>query len=517
MDRREFLRLSAFGTAAFTARRFLEPLQPRSFIYSGPQSTPVFLPNIELELAATPGQHQIVSAKPTKTWEYNAKLLKGRPGTLHQSESYLGPDIHLRTGDKVRVRFRNGVPETTIVHWHGLVVPELMDGHPCLVIPQGGEFIYEFEVKNRAGHYWYHPHPHDRTGPQTYRGLAGNLFVHDDEESSLRLPPGEHEISLVIQDRTFDSDHQLTYLAGPMDAMNGFLGDRIVVNGAPDRELKLATATYRLRFLNASNSRIYKLAWSDGRPMSLIGTDGGLLERPVTKPYLVLAPAERADVILDLGREALSSSLELRSLAFPAPQMMMGMGGRGMMGGRMGAQSGLPQGSRFSVLRVRVQRTEKSPFRLPERLSQPGFLSPQAAENPKQPRVYSLSFARMRWLLNESTFEMEAAEENETFKAGSVHLVEFSNSGMGMMQMSHPMHLHGGQFQVLKRTAGSEEMMASLREGLMDEGWKDTVLVMPGERVQLMMRFPSYKGLFLYHCHNLEHEDMGMMRNYRLT
>lgn len=190
------------------------------------------------------------------------------------------------------------------------------------------------------------------------------------------------------------------------------------------------------------------------------------------------------------------------------------------MGGRMGAPSGLPQGSAFRVLRLRVLRKENSRFRLPARLSQPGFLSRQAVENPDQLRVYSLSFMRMQWLLNDSTFEMEAAKENEIFKAGSVQLIEFSNSGMGMMgmmQMSHPMHLHGGQFQLLKRTAGSDDMSAALREGLTDEGWKDTILVMPGERVQLMMRFPSFKGLFLYHCHNLEHEDMGMMRNYRVT
>ena len=86
-----------------------------------------------------------------------------------------------------------------------------MDGHPRLVIPTGAQYLYEFEVQDRAGHYWYHPHPDDRTGPQVYRGLAGHLFVSDDEESSLGLPSGEHEIPLVIQDRTFDGNHQLTY------------------------------------------------------------------------------------------------------------------------------------------------------------------------------------------------------------------------------------------------------------------------------------------------------------------
>jgi FtsP/CotA-like multicopper oxidase with cupredoxin domain len=217
------------------------------------------------------------------------------------------------------------------------------------------------------------------------------------------------------------------------------------------------------------------------------------------------------------------SSFELRSLPFPAPQMMMGrgMGGgmRGGMGRGMGRVSGLEQGSEFRVLRIRVERREKAAFILPARLSQPGFLRLQEAGNANQPRVFPLSFMRMQWSLNGSTFEMEGVKENETFKAGSIQALAFRNISMGMMQMAHPMHLHGGQFQVLKRTrgAGSAGLATALDEGLTDEGWKDTVLVLPGEEVLLLMRFPQFKGLFLYHCHILEHEDRGMMRNYRLT
>jgi len=525
VDRREFLESIALSAMALSGRRLIAPLES----LTAPQSKPAFTPNVELELAARPAQHAIFPGKPTSTWSYTGKLLKGRAGTFEDSGSYLGPTIRLRRGDKVRVHFRNELPETTIVHWHGLVVPELMDGHPRLVIPTGAQYLYEFEVQNRAGHYWYHPHPDDRTGPQVYRGLGGHLFVHDDEESALRLPSGEHEIPLVIQDRTFDGDKQLTYISGHMESMTGFLGERILVNGTPGKELKLGTGVYRLRFLNASNSRIYKLAWSNGMPFTLIGTDGGLLERPVKKPYLVLAPAERADVGLDLSGQTVGSSFELRSRPFPAPQMMMmgrGMGGRmaggmgrGMGGAMRGSAAAMELGSEFRVLRVRVERKEKSAFRLPARLSQPGFLRLQDAENADQPRVFPLSFMRMQWFLNDSTFEMEAVKENEVFKAGSIQALGFRNASMGMMQMAHPMHLHGGQFQVLKRDAPADRdgLAASLREGLTDEGWKDTVLVMPGEQVLLLMRLPPFKGLFLYHCHILEHEDMGMMRNYRLT
>jgi FtsP/CotA-like multicopper oxidase with cupredoxin domain len=194
------------------------------------------------------------------------------------------------------------------------------------------------------------------------------------------------------------------------------------------------------------------------------------------------------------------------------------MMGRGM---RMSA---VEQGAELKILSLRVTRKEKSSFRMPERLSQPAFDDQHQAENAGNARIFPLSFFRMQWSLNESTFELESVKDNEIWKAGSLQLFEFQNTnrggrGMGsMMQMAHPMHVHGGQFQVLQRTgsSGAEAMAESLSGGFTDQGWKDTVLVLPGETVRLLMRFPEFKGLFLYHCHNLEHEDMGMMRNYRL-
>jgi FtsP/CotA-like multicopper oxidase with cupredoxin domain len=503
LSRRAFLSLPlAAPFAGFAGRALAQPTQS-------------FVPDVVLELTAQRTRHEIFPGTLTNTWSYTGKQVKGRAGALKDSGSYLGPTIRLRRGDKVRVIFHNALAEPTIIHWHGLAVPAPMDGHPRLAIPTGGQYLYEFEVQERAGHYWYHPHPDERTGPQVYGGLAGHLFVHDDEESALRLPSDDHEIPLVLQDRTFTRDRQLVYLSNHMEAMGGFLGEQILVNGAAAQELNLGTGVYRLRFLNGSNSRIYKLAWSNGMPVTLIGTDGGLLERPLQKPYLVLAPAERADVILDLSGQRVGSSLELRSLRYPAPQVMMGRG----MGGTMGRSAGLGQGSDFQVLRVRAGRSEQAGYRLPTRLSEPRFLRLQQAENAGRPRVFPLSFMRMQWFLNDRTFKMDEVSENETFKAGGANVIEFRNVNRGMMQMAHPMHLHGGQFQVLKRTAagGADGLAAALNQGFTDEGWKDTVLVLPGESVQVLMRFPQFKGLFLYHCHILEHEDMGMMRNFRLS
>ena len=111
--------------------------------------------------------------------------------------SYLGPIIKVYRGEKIRIRFKNSIPEESIVHWHGLHVPAIMDGHPRYVIPQGQSYLYEFEVKNRAGTYWYHPHPHGRTGPQVYMGLAGLFLVSDEEEQAVGLPDDEYDVPLV--------------------------------------------------------------------------------------------------------------------------------------------------------------------------------------------------------------------------------------------------------------------------------------------------------------------------------
>lgn len=473
-----------------------------------------FIPDIEFDLTAQPARSQILPGDPTSVWSYKGVLRKGRAGTLTESGTYLGPLVRVRRGDKVRVRFQNQLSEATIVHWHGVDLPESADGHPRLVIPPGEIYVYEFEVINRAGQYFYHPHPHERTGSEVYRGLAGLFIVEDDEERSLGLPFGDHEIPVVLQDRRFDSANQFLYLNNRMEAMTGFVGDRVLINGAASRSLSLGTGVYRLRFLNGSNSRIYKLAWSNGLPFTVIGTDGGLLERSVQKPYLTLGPAQRADTILDLTAQPQGSSLQLKSISFPAAAMQMMGGGMGRM-----IRTALPQGAEFDVLRVGVDKREHSRFELPPRLADAGFLNPRDAENAGRPHSFSLSFRRMQWFLNGSTFDMMRVKDNEIFRAGSLRMIEFRNEAMGMMGLIHPIHIHGRHFQVMGRfgTPFSSELAAALSEGIIDEGWRDTVLVLPGETVRLLVRFSDYKGLFLYHCHSLEHEDMGMMRNFRLT
>lgn len=322
-----------------------------------------------------------------------------------------------------------------------------------------------------------------------------------------------------------DGDNQFAYAAHEMMGHTGsFLGDRILVNGQPDFGLEVATRAYRLRLLNGSNSRIYKLAWSDGMPLTVIGTDGGLLGAPVTRNYITLAPSERIELLADFSSYALDTKLELRSLDFS------GTSG-GEMGGMGFEHQSQPDGTPFSVLTVHVARRENAIFVVPKNLT--AIPVPQVANavNANTPRQFTLTRGHMKWLINERSFELNDVADDESVAFGALESWEFVNiSGGGMMGggmmggegmgggMAHPMHIHGVQFRVIDRkvTPESASQWETVGRGFVDEGWKDTVLVMPGETVKLLLQFEKYPGMFLYHCHNLEHEDMGMMRNYRI-
>ena len=488
------------------------------------QPAPAATPDVEIVLTAAQAEVSLRPGAPTRVWQFHAKLVRGPAGTVTPMPgSYLGPMLRLRKGQRVRIHFENRLGEPSIVHWHGLDVPERADGHPRLAVDHGRDYTYDFEVGNRAGTCWYHPHPHMRTAAQVYQGLAGLLLVSDAEEEALQLPAGDGELPCVLQDRRFDAKNQLVYLnAAPrggmgrgggmgmgggmgqmMEAMNGWLGDTVLVNGRVQPSLDVDRRTYRVRMLNGSNARFYKLAWSDGAPMTVIGGDGGLLDRPRTQRALTLAPGQRADVLLDLSTRAAGDSVQLLSLGFPADHA----GSVGMMG----ATPPVPQGAPLTLMRLRLSGRQGARVRLPDRLSTLDWRAAPAAPVRRVP----LTFMRMTWLLDGRTFDMDEVSGAETVKAGSTQVWEIANQPNPMgMAMAHPIHVHGTQFRVLSRTGGSAN---ALREGIHDAGGTDTVVVLPGETVRVQFTFSRHPGLYLYHCHILEHEDMGMMRNLRIT
>ncbi|MEX2473159.1 MAG: multicopper oxidase domain-containing protein [Gemmatimonadota bacterium] len=416
------------------------------------------------------------------------------------------PTLRMRRGERVGLTLENGLPEETILHWHGLDVPEAADGHPRLAIPPGSRYDYAFDVRDRAGLYWYHPHTHMRTGAQTYRGMAGLLVVEDEEESALGLPSGDREIPLVLQDRRASGGAPLEYRAAGMgpDRMIGYLGDTPFANGVAHATTTVARGTYRLRILNASNARIFQLGLSDGRPLTLIGTDGGLLERPASVERVMVATGERIDVLADFSSARPGDRIYLRSFAFEIPGMMgmgrgMGRGMGGMIGGMMG---GLPQGAAMDLLELVVEDGPAEPaFELPDRLS---GIPERPVDGSTPSRSFRFESMMMNHTINGRTFEMERVDARVPLGRTEVWTIENPS------QLPHPVHVHAGQLRVRSRTGGRGRVMP------WETGLKDTVLVLPGERVEVVVRFEEHRGLFLVHCHNLEHEDMGMMLNFQV-
>ncbi len=189
-----------------------------------------------------------------------------------------------------------------------------------------------------------------------------------------------------------------------------------------------------------------------------------------------------------------------------------------MMGGMMGGIGGalLPNGADSEVLRVRVETEADATQSLPPTLSTIERYRAEDAVNGTAPRIFAASSAMMMgWLLNGRTFEMGAVAANEIVTRNTLEMWELVNT-TGSMEMMHPLHIHGVQFQIVERSIvqGRAAGWETVRHGYVDEGWKDTLLLMPGERAKVLLRFVDYTGTYLYHCHNLEHEDQGMMRNY---
>jgi FtsP/CotA-like multicopper oxidase with cupredoxin domain len=386
------------------------------------------------------------------------------------------------------------------------VVPQDQDGQPSDAVPPGATYDYDFIVDNPPGTYWYHPHPHGRTGEQVYRGLAGLLIIHGDEP---QLPAGDNDLPLVLQDRTLGADGQLRYVKTMHDQMAGFVGQTLVSNGVTDLTVDVRREPYRLRLLNGANSRTHYLTWSNGQPLTAVATDGNLLPEAVDVDGLVLTPAQRTDVWVDFSSFEPGQRLELLSAdTFIESGSMMGSG----MGNQMG--SDLELDSVVAATFV-VTDSEPSPGSLPDSLGPTPSFGVADAVNAGDPKEITLSTRQARHWINNAQWEGREASDLETVAANTVELWEFVNQS----PMAHPMHLHGKSFLVAGRSWDDDSASgswATIEPGIIDAGLRDTVLVWPGQRVQIAVPFAEHRGYFLYHCHILEHEDGGMMRNFRV-
>lgn len=439
--------------------------------------------DVEIILSAKPKNISLFEGKTTAVLGYEAQLVQGDSSVLSSFKTgYMGPTLRFKQGQKVRIIFENHLQEKSIVHWHGLHLEEKYDAHPSYAIESNNTYIYEFTVNQRPGTYWYHPHPHGRTAYQIYHGLAGMLIIEGGHEDSYDLPSGEFDLNYCIQDRLFHEDNSLSYLEnGGHDLMMGMMGDRLFINGQRPKVERVSKDGYRIRLLNGSNARLYKLAWSDGQLLTIIGNDGGLLEKPEQRQYLYLAPGERVDLYRNFSSAKLGDSPKLQSVPF---------------------QKG--QGQPFTLTSFEVISEGKSHNVLPKQFSTIEKLDPRLATNFNSPKKFSLEMGSAGWTIDGLSYTMKEVRQKETVELNTMEIWEFENK----MGMPHPIHIHGSQFQVLSRSAADI--------GFMDSGWKDTVLIAGGETVRLIKRFDDFTGFFPFHCHNLEHGSQGMMRDFRV-
>lgn len=219
---------------------------------------------------------------------------------------YLGPTLQMQMGERVRLNVGNKLSENSNLHWHGFLVPARSDGGAALVVQPGETWRPEFEVVQRASTNWYHSHLMEHTGEQVYKGLAGMMIIEDGESEKLGIPGeyGVDDIPVIVQDRNFNQDGSFRYVTEYADMVKGIQGDTILVNGTASPHFIVRTQKLRLRILNAANARTFMFGFDDEREFLQIASDGGLLEAPLPRTRMILAPAERAEIIVDLANGA---------------------------------------------------------------------------------------------------------------------------------------------------------------------------------------------------------------------
>ncbi len=439
-----------------------------------------------VNLKAMSGRHAFVPGKPVHTYGYSAPIL--------------GPVVRLRRGDEVQMVVENHLDAATTVHWHGLLVPGPNDGGPQQLIQPGERWRPVLKIDQPAATLWFHPHPHGDTARQIYMGMAGMIIIDDGSDARVGLPRtfGVDDVPLILQDRQFDPDGSIEYdnkTLDPLDIAYGARGDTIIVNGAIAPVARVPAGFVRLRLLNAANAQNYELRFSDRRSFHVIASDGGFLPAPVAVKQLIIAPAERFEVLADFA-DGKPVMLET------GPDEQMGVFGRVA-----------PDASAdyVAVMRFEPAAAKAAVKDLPTRLIDPTPVNPVTAVRRRQlvlnsglcaTRPEAGSHADMASLIgiNGKPFDMERIDI-ET-KLGTTEVWEITSIGM-----AHPFHVHGALFRVL--SIDGQPPPAHLT------GSKDTLLV--ENKAELLVAFdrPATRTHpFMYHCHILEHEEAGLMGQY---
>jgi blue copper oxidase len=542
ITRRGFLRYMAALGAAGPAMRLAVAAQDNSTPAAGSAAIEKEAAGFAnpLHLPGASGLYGVMRAadlRELRVMKTEVEILPGKrtPYLAYFAESggkrFLNPALLAKRGEEIRVRMVNQLNEPTIIHWHGLSNDARNDGNGLYVAEPGKAYDYAFKLRDRASMYFYHPHPHGFIPGQVYHGLASLLFVDDEEETALRsaleLALGETEIPLVLQDRNFDAQGRLQYQVSREEMFQGFIGERLLVNLTERPFIVAARRIYRFRILNGSNARTYKLAFlQDGRRLRhyLAGTDGGLLAAPQRIDQTFISPGQRLDLLLDLREAKEGRPVTLATLAFD-PMHAEGASGDSMAGmdhGKMGAQQApatdmrgmAMEGEPRALLRIDVKSSPPYAKKVPATLSK---LPPAKVRAGAPRRIRLAQIGNGKWTINGQMYD--AARNAFTVQRGAAETWLIEND---RVSMPHPMHIHGFQFHVLERLASPPQVRALAgTHGRLpqDLGFTDTVHVWPGESVRVAFDFSHpYSGDqdYVFHCHNLEHAELGMMIRYRV-
>ena len=417
-----------------------------------------------LALAATPGRTAFNGGASTATAGYN--------------QPYLGPTVVMQNGD-LAAEVRNNLDEAITTHWHGLLVPGEYDGGPQQAIEPGATWSPKMTIAQDPATIWSHSHMHGRIPQQVYFGLAGAIHLTDGQDDARGLPStyGLDDLTLVMQDRRFDSAGRMIYDPSMMDIMHGFAGNRMLINGQAGATAVVPNGIVRLRLLNGSNARIYTLFMDDARPMHLVATDGGFLPEPVALDVLRLSPGERAEILVDFS-------------AGGAPVLMSDPGNA----------YGVLQFATDAAIPTRITRLPNQLDSAPEDLSGAEVVTRQVSLDMG---MGGMMMGGGGFAINGRPFDMRRIDFEVAL--GSVERWQIRST-----MVAHPFHVHGVRFRVITENGGPVRPENS--------GWKDTVLV-PGE-AEILARFDqraSRETPFMFHCHILEHENAGMMGQFTVS
>lgn len=487
ITRRDMLKLGALTSAAIMVpiRRRAVAQSAESAVSFTPYTAQLKLPEVLqpvrrdsttdfYEITAREAETEIVPGYTTRIWGYNGL--------------YPGPTIVAREERRVSITHTNNLPVPTSVHHHGAYADGDSDGHPLDLIPPGGRKEYKLGNQQCARTQWYHDHAMHITSTNVYRGLSGLYIIKDESEEALQLPRGEYDVPLVIQDRIFAADGSLFYPPDAAEDNDGFEGDVVVVNGGAQPRFEVGTCAYRFRVLNGSNARVYDLSFADNRPFSIIATEGSLLRRPVSVTRLPISPAERYEIVVDFANDPVGTKLVLENK-------------------RVERDEATREIMRFDVTRAETHEGGAPDELIPDDLQYDDTHLPPEPNNVARVREFRFERSNSQFTINGLVFDENRIDANP--REGDTEVWRVYNNSGGWV---HPVHLHLVNFKILDRNGRPPHPW--------ETGWKDTVFVGEGEDIRIMMRWPkvpvtdepdSFSHLYVFHCHNLEHEDHDMM------